>query len=110
MALMKLVTIKGLAHITGGGITENIPRILGKELHAEIDVNSWQQPAVFDWLQSTGQIATDEMRRTFNCGVGMAVVVAAADEASAIETLSRSGENAWRLGEIKAGASAVAYR
>lgn len=109
MTLMASITIKGLAHITGGGITENVPRVLGDDLHAEIDINSWQQPAVFDWLQAGGRIETDEMRRTFNCGIGMAVIVDAADADAAIETLSNSGEQAWRLGHVRSGAGGVAY-
>ncbi|MGH8166512.1 MAG: phosphoribosylformylglycinamidine cyclo-ligase, partial [Woeseiaceae bacterium] len=71
LRLMQKVQVKGLAHITGGGITENLPRIFGGDLHAEIDVNSWPQGPVFDWIASAGRIAADEMRRTFNCGVGM---------------------------------------
>jgi phosphoribosylformylglycinamidine cyclo-ligase len=79
------------------------------ELHPEIDINSWQQPAVFDWLQATGNIETDEMRRTFNCGVGMTVIVDPADAATAIEILNKSGEKAWQLGRIAAGAGEVVY-
>ena len=110
MNLMKSVTVRGLAHITGGGITENVPRILSGELHAAIDASSWQQPPVFDWLQASGHIATDEMRRTFNCGVGMVVIVAAADAAMTIDVLTKSGESAWRLGSVEAGAGPVVYR
>jgi phosphoribosylformylglycinamidine cyclo-ligase len=109
MQLAESVTIKGLAHITGGGITENLPRVMSGELHPEIDINSWQQPAVFDWLQATGNIETDEMRRTFNCGVGMTVIVDPADAATAIEILNKSGEKAWQLGRIAAGAGEVVY-
>ncbi len=73
-------------------------------------MNSWQQPSVFDWLQAAGRIETDEMRRTFNCGVGMAVIVDADDADSAIELLSKSGEKAWCLGHVRSGAGAVDYR
>ncbi len=109
LKLLESTAIKGLAHITGGGITENVPRILGRDLHAEIDVNSWQQQAVFDWLQAAGRIETDEMRRTFNCGVGMTVVVDPNDTDAALESLASSGEKAWRLGTVVAGAGPVSY-
>ena len=109
LQLMESVTIKGLAHITGGGLTENIPRILRGGLHATIEAGSWQQGAVFDWLATSGNIAIDEMRRTFNCGVGMVVVVDAADADATITELAKCGETAWRLGEIKEGAGGVAY-
>lgn len=109
LQLMQSVRVKGLAHITGGGLTENIPRILHGDLHAEIAVNSWQQGALFDWLAVSGRIAIEEMRRTFNCGVGMVVVVDAADADAAIAALAESGEIAWRLGEIRDGAGGVAY-
>jgi phosphoribosylformylglycinamidine cyclo-ligase len=109
LKLMQTMTIKGLAHITGGGITENVPRILAAGMHAEIDTASWQQPPVFDWLQACGRIETDEMRRTFNCGVGMIVIVDAADADAAIRTLEESGEHAWQLGNIADGAGAVVY-
>ncbi len=109
LALMREVRIKGMAHITGGGITENLPRVLPDGVHAEIDVNSWQQGVVFDWLAATGRIAADEMRRTFNCGVGMALVVSPGDADRALEALESSGERAWRLGRIAAGAGGVRY-
>ena len=109
LQLMDSVTVKGLAHITGGGLTENIPRILHRGLHAEIEVNSWQQGPVFDWLAATGNIAIDEMRRTFNCGVGMVVIVDAADADTAIMELAKCGESAWRLGAIREGSGEVTY-
>jgi phosphoribosylformylglycinamidine cyclo-ligase len=109
LELMTSVTVKGLAHITGGGITDNLPRILGNELCATIDTASWQQPAIFRWLQEAGHIDTAEMRRTFNCGVGMTVIVDAGDVDKALEILSAAGETAWRLGDIEAGAGDVIY-
>ena len=109
LQLMKSVTIKGIAHITGGGITENVPRILADDLHAEIDTGSWQQGPVFDWLQATGRIETDEMRRTFNCGIGMIVVVDANEASSTIDTLTTAGESAWQLGSVVAGPGPVDY-
>ncbi len=109
LALMQALSVKGLAHITGGGLTENIPRILDDSLHAEIDTGSWQQGEVFDWLATNGNIDIDEMRRTFNCGVGMVVVVANDDVDAALSTLSASGETAWQIGHIAAGAGEVNY-
>ncbi len=103
LELMQSVTVKGLAHITGGGITENIPRILGGANDAEIDTASWQCGPVFDWLAETGNIDTGEMRRTFNCGVGMVVVVDADDAAATMQSLNAHGEHAWQIGRIVAG-------
>ncbi len=109
LTLGKAVTLKGLAHITGGGLTENVPRILPADVHAEIKVNSWRQGPVFDWLAASGNIDTSEMRRTFNCGVGMVVVVSKDEAAVALETLQRDGLNAWLLGDIASGAGEVRY-
>ena len=109
LELMQSVTVKGLAHITGGGLTENIPRILQGGLRAEIDINSWQQGPLFDWLAVSGRIAIDEMRRTFNCGVGMVAVVDAADTDATLAVLAGCGETAWRLGQIREGAGGVDY-
>jgi len=109
MQLLDKMPVKGLAHITGGGISENVPRVLPDDTHAEIDSKSWQQGPVFDWLAESGNIARDEMRRTFNCGVGMAVVVDASDTERAIALLSELGETAWRMGSVKAGAAEVQF-
>ena len=109
LELMQLITIKGLAHITGGGISENLPRIIPPQLHAEVDTRSWQPGAVFEWLAATGNISDEEMRRTFNCGVGMIAVVAASDVDTALAALSARGERAWRLGQIASGEAAVQY-
>ena len=109
LALMQVVTIKGLSHITGGGISENLPRVLPPTLHAEVDTTSWQQGKVFDWLAEHGNIAVDEMRRTFNCGIGMIVVVSETDLATALTTLHDLGENAWHLGQIATGDGQVKY-
>lgn len=110
LALQEEMAINGLAHITGGGITENLPRILPQGLAAEIDTGSWQQGEVFDWLQARGNISVAEMRRTFNCGVGMIVAVAEASAERALEVLLRNGENAWPIGRIVNGDSEVIYR
>ncbi|MBT5221081.1 MAG: phosphoribosylformylglycinamidine cyclo-ligase [Woeseia sp.] len=109
LELQSTLEIRGLAHITGGGLSENIPRILAENVHAEIDVNSWQQMPIFDWLQAIGRIETDEMRRTFNCGVGMVVIVAADNADAAIDLLNACGESAWRLGRVIAGSGPVDF-
>ena len=103
LALMQSIAVNGLAHITGGGITENIPRVLQGSLDAEIDTSSWSRGAVFDWLADVGQIEIAEMRRTFNCGVGMVVIVSADDAEKAVALLNDQGENAWQIGQIVTG-------
>lgn len=107
--LIQVVRIKGLAHITGGGISENLPRVIPAKLHAEIDTASWRPGAVFDWLATSGNITSQEMRRTFNCGIGMIAVVAPDDVAETLAVLGASGEHAWQLGRIAAGAAPVQY-
>jgi len=107
--LMTAVSIKGIAHITGGGITDNVPRILPDGLNAEIDINSWHPGPVFDWLAVTGRIVPEEMRRTFNCGVGMVIVVGEHDVDTTIETLRAAGETAWPMGSIVKGDGEVTY-
>jgi phosphoribosylformylglycinamidine cyclo-ligase len=109
LALMEQVTVKGMSHITGGGISENLPRVLPAEQHAVVDTSTWEQGAVFDWLQSTGNIATDEMRRTFNCGVGMILVVAADELETSLTVLGDKGETAWHIGEIQPGPGPVEF-
>jgi phosphoribosylformylglycinamidine cyclo-ligase len=100
LKLMESVTVKGMAHITGGGLLENIPRILGDDLTALIDRNSWDMPPLFKWLQRTGNVEEREMHRTFNCGIGMAVVVAADDAARAAQILREAGETVYAIGRI----------
>ena len=100
LALLQHVDVKGLAHITGGGLTENIPRILHGALDVEIDTSSWEPGPVFDWLAATGNIETAEMRRTFNCGVGMVVVTASDSADDTVRILEQHGETAWRLGRV----------
>jgi phosphoribosylformylglycinamidine cyclo-ligase len=103
-ALLKLIEtlpVKGLAHITGGGISENIPRVLPAGLTAEIKATSWELPPLFKWLQAQGNITHNEMYKTFNCGIGMAVIVAKADVAQAIELLRASSETVYEIGVIR---------
>ncbi len=104
LALMKETTVKGMAHITGGGITGNVPRVLPEDCTAVIDAKSWTWPAVFQWLQQQGNVALAEMHRTFNCGIGMVVVVDAADADAAMAFLTAQGEKVYHLGEIRARA------
>ncbi|GHU09410.1 phosphoribosylformylglycinamidine cyclo-ligase [Betaproteobacteria bacterium] len=92
--------VKGLAHITGGGLTENVPRILGKDLVAHIDAASWTPPPLFQWLQEAGQVDPQEMYRVFNCGIGMVIVIAAADADTVAAKLSAAGEKVYRIGRI----------
>ena len=103
LAMMQKVPVKGLSHITGGGISENLPRVYPADVHAVVDRSTWQQGAVFDWLAQHGNIADEEMLRTFNCGVGMVVVVDSKDVDAAISTLLALGENAWQIGRIDKG-------
>jgi phosphoribosylformylglycinamidine cyclo-ligase len=109
LELMQKVTVKGLSHITGGGISENLPRVLPDSQHARIDGASWRQGPVFDWLATAGNIAEDEMRRTFNCGVGMIVAVDAADLGEALSRLRELGEDAWHIGSVSDGAGTVEF-
>jgi phosphoribosylformylglycinamidine cyclo-ligase len=95
--------VKGLAHITGGGLLENIPRVLPAGVHARIDADAWDQPRLMAFLQAQGAIEPEEMARTFNCGVGMAVVVAADRAAAVMGALDAAGETVFRIGEIVAG-------
>jgi len=112
LALMETLAVKGMAHITGGGITGNLPRCLPESVAARLDQKSWTRPPLFDWLQQAGNVEPGEMLRTFNCGIGMCVVVAASDAAAAIAHLQASGETVWQIGEIvarPAGAEQVIY-
>jgi phosphoribosylformylglycinamidine cyclo-ligase len=101
-SLIKSSDIHALAHITGGGLLENLPRVLPSNTCAVIDTNSWTMPAVFDWLQQTGNIDVMEMYRTFNCGVGMVVVASKDDAGFIVRTLNDAGVQAWQLGQIEA--------
>ncbi|WP_186167547.1 phosphoribosylformylglycinamidine cyclo-ligase [Burkholderia gladioli] len=102
LALMAKLTVKGMAHITGGGLVENIPRVLREGLTAELDQSAWTLPPLFQWLQEHGGVADAEMHRVFNCGIGMAVIVSAADADAAVAELSAAGEQAWKIGRVRA--------
>ena len=103
LKLLEQVPVKGLAHITGGGLTGNVPRILQDGLVARIDASAWPRPALFQWLQAEGGVAEAEMHRVFNCGIGMVVVVAAGDAGRAAEVLRAGGETVYEIGRIEAG-------
>lgn len=100
LEVLKTIPMHALAHITGGGLLENIPRVLPENTQAILDEQSCQLPPVFEWLQSNGNIEMNEMYRTFNCGIGMAVIVAEEDAENTIKAFNAAGEKAWRLGEI----------
>ncbi|MDC7718400.1 phosphoribosylformylglycinamidine cyclo-ligase [Vogesella sp. DC21W] len=102
LALMEKLTVKGMAHITGGGITENTPRVLPANTVAQIDAGSWAMPKLFQWLQAEGNVDAQEMYRTFNCGIGMVVIVDAADADAAAAFLAEQGETVSRIGVIRA--------
>ncbi|UXY15258.1 phosphoribosylformylglycinamidine cyclo-ligase [Chitiniphilus purpureus] len=101
LKLMAQLPVKGMAHITGGGITENVPRVLPDNVVAQIDAGSWAFPKLFQWLQKEGNVATAEMYRTFNCGVGMVVIVAAEQAEQAAALLAAEGETVYRLGVVR---------
>ncbi|QGG80701.1 phosphoribosylformylglycinamidine cyclo-ligase [Litorivicinus lipolyticus] len=100
LTLMKDVSIKAMSHITGGGLIENLPRVLPDGIGARIDMDSWETPAVFDWLQNAGGVDSHEMNRVFNMGVGMAIIVDAADAAAALAVLGAMDAEPWLLGEL----------
>lgn len=101
LSLLQHVQVSALAHITGGGITENLPRSLPDGVVAHVDLASWQRPSIFRWLQQHGEIEDSEMLRTFNCGIGMVAIVPAAVAATTIELLTASGDQAQQIGVIE---------
>lgn len=102
LALMAALSVKGMAHITGGGLTENVPRVLPSGVKAVIDQSTWERPKLFQWLQSAGNVAENEMHRVFNCGIGMCVVVARENVQQALTLLRAAGEPAVEIGRIEA--------
>jgi len=103
LRLAAALDVHGFAHITGGGLTDNIPRVLPDGLGVRLDPSAWQRDPVWDWIQESGRIGEAEMHRTFNCGVGMVALVAQADAAAALELLRSDGERATVIGEVIAG-------
>ncbi|MFT6274481.1 MAG: phosphoribosylformylglycinamidine cyclo-ligase [Halioglobus sp.] len=105
--LFKQTSVKALSHITGGGLLENIPRVLPDNCNAQIQTGSWQWPDVFQWLQREGNVETQEMYRTFNCGVGMVICVAKENVDAALRKLNESNLTAWQIGQVVAGDNEV---
>jgi phosphoribosylformylglycinamidine cyclo-ligase len=103
LPLVRAGLVHAMAHITGGGLLENIPRVLPKGLHAHVDADSWEQPRLMAFLQAQGNIEPEEMARTFNCGVGMVVAVDEADVPEVMASLEAAGERAFRIGHIAEG-------
>jgi len=101
LAAMRAVRIKGLAHITGGGLVENVPRVLPSNVKAVLAKSAWQRPKLFEWLQRNGNVADAEMHRVFNCGIGMVAIVAAENAGRAQQAFEREGEGVFRIGEIR---------
>ena len=101
LALMEKFTLRGMVHITGGGLVENIPRVLQAHLTAQLQADAWTMPPLFKWLQQHGGVADAEMHRVFNCGIGMAVIVAQADADAAQAELTQLGETVYRIGVIR---------
>lgn len=110
LELFRHTPVKALSHITGGGLLENLPRVLPQDCHAIIDTGSWQWPEVFKWLQEKGNVETSEMYRTFNCGVGMVLCVAAENEETILAQLNEAGLKAWNIGTIAQGENEVVFR
>jgi phosphoribosylformylglycinamidine cyclo-ligase len=106
LRLLEVVQVKGLAHITGGGITGNVPRALPQHVVAKIRKDAWPRPPVFQWLQQAGGVAEDEMFRVFNCGIGMVVIVAASEAKRAATELRALGESVYEIGAIEASSDA----
>ena len=100
LSLNKSHPIHAISHITGGGLLENIPRVLPKNLAAKLDSNSWETPEIFNWIQDQGKIDTNEMYRVLNCGVGMIVIVPKESLDDSIKLLNSNGEDSWLIGEI----------
>lgn len=110
LALLEALEVHALAHITGGGLSENLPRVLPQDTLAWVDLDSWDLPPVFRWLQAQGNVARAEMLRTFNCGVGMVLVLPADQSQAALELLASQGERAWLLGRVEAAPGAPLVR
>ncbi len=107
LALLKAVPVHGLAHITGGGLVDNIPRVIPDGLEVILERQAWRREAIFEWLQKAGSVADAEMYRVFNCGIGMTVQVAADDASRALALLAENGQEALVIGEVKTGTRGV---
>jgi phosphoribosylformylglycinamidine cyclo-ligase len=109
LGLLKTVAVLGMAHVTGGGITENLPRVLPEGCQAVLDPRAWPEPPIFGIIQKAGRVEDAEMRRTFNMGLGFLLVVRPGDSARAAQILGAAGERVFDVGEIRAGARSVVY-
>ncbi|MGH8252944.1 MAG: phosphoribosylformylglycinamidine cyclo-ligase, partial [Steroidobacteraceae bacterium] len=110
LALMRALPVHACAHITGGGLTDNIPRMLPDGLEVRLQRERWPRPAVFEWLARTGGMDEANMHRTFNCGIGMVVIVAADQAARARQLLEQSGERATLIGQVQRGERGVVFQ
>ena len=112
LSLLGQVPVHALAHITGGGITENLPRVLPNGISASVNLAAWELPTIFRWLQQQGNVTQADMLTTFNCGIGMIVVVPAENENAALKYLEKLGEKAFSIGELieREGSPRVIYR
>ncbi len=106
LELMKSVEVHAVSHITGGGLLENLPRVMPENTMAKIDTNSWNRPAVFDWLEDAGNVEYEEMHRTFNCGIGLVIVIDQNDQQKTIDLLTQMGESVSVIGQIETSAQA----
>ena len=109
LSLLKKHTVHAMVHVTGGGLTENIPRVLPENVNAEIDTKAWELPAIFQWLQEQGNISDADMRITFNCGIGFILCVDADQSTAILSTLKEMHEDAYLIGKITDGKQVVTY-
>ena len=107
--LLQKFPVRGIAHITGGGLSGNIPRVLPEGLECHIDPKAWSCPEIFEWLQSEGSVTDAEMRRTFNCGIGLIIIVTPEDAPQAKKMLEKSGETVYHIGEVQTGRAGVIF-
>jgi phosphoribosylformylglycinamidine cyclo-ligase len=107
LGLIRALPVRGLAHITGGGLVDNIPRVIPAGLEVVLERSAWRREPVFDWLQAQGRVTDEEMYRVFNCGIGMTIQLPAGDADAAIALLREAGQEALVIGEVRAGSRGV---
>jgi len=108
--LLDKFTIHGIAHITGGGFKDNIARILPNDCDMIIEINTWEQPEIFNWIQNQGNISRDEMLRTFNCGIGMVLIIKHSDQNEVLDALFKLGYDAYNIGNVTKGSGKIVLR
>jgi len=108
--LLEKFSLNGIAHITGGGFKDNIERILPNDCNVMIETNTWKQPEIFKWIQKQGNISNDEMLRTFNCGIGMILIVERTDMNEVLETLTQIGYDSYQIGDVTKGTGQIILR